>query len=206
MDLFTVGDFHQNDALKDGCIDHVAAADYDLVLLVGDYEDAGYYEELVAGLDTPFIALTGNWDFGFEPPENEEYEKLYNYIQADLFGYRIVMLGAVYPDNFQEETVSFLREVDQEKRIIASHYPPHMLGDLARTGTRAGFPEFRDLIMQAKPALWTCGHIHEDFGRFSLMQTTVLNASAQESGKGWAVTMDDDGIAETSEVVLVDDA
>ncbi|MFB6076610.1 MAG: hypothetical protein ABEK12_00580, partial [Candidatus Nanohaloarchaea archaeon] len=78
----------------------------------------------------------------------------------------------------------FFDDVPHEHRIVASHYPPHMLGDQADNGNRAGFPEFRELIMKEHPALWLCGHIHEDFGEFSLMDTTVLNTASVDSGRG----------------------
>ncbi|MDY6769107.1 MAG: hypothetical protein SVW02_03315, partial [Candidatus Nanohaloarchaea archaeon] len=119
-------------------------------------------------------------------------------------GYKFLLLGAVYPDEFLEEAHEFFQGTPQEKRVVASHYPPHMLQDLADNGNRAGFPEFRELIMREKPALWTCGHIHEDFGKDALMDTVVVNAAAEESGKGWRVEMGEDGVEDAVQVELVE--
>lgn len=204
MELLCIGDFHGSDALRDAAIAEANSGRYDLFLAVGDYEDPDYYTDLVDRVDIPFLALTGNWDFGFEPPDNDEYERLFNYKRVRLDDYHIVLLGAVYPDNFQEEVAAFFEDVPHEKRIIATHYPPHMLGDLTRTGTRAGFDEFRDLLLQTQPAVWVCGHIHEDFGEFELLDTTVLNAAAKETGKGWRVSLGDDGVTAADEVALLD--
>ncbi|MDY6768481.1 MAG: hypothetical protein SVW02_00010, partial [Candidatus Nanohaloarchaea archaeon] len=118
-------------------------------------------------------------------------------------GHHFLLLGAVYPDDLLAEAREFFDGVPPQKRVVASHYPPHMLQDLADNGNRAGFPEFRELIMREKPALWTCGHIHEDFGRDSLMDTVVLNAASEESGKGWRVELGEDGVEEAEEVELV---
>lgn len=204
MRIFAVADFHGEDALRDAAIEEANTGDYDLFIALGDYEEPEYYESLIAPLEIPFVALTGNWDFGFEPPDNNEYTNLFNYKEVEFNEYRIVLLGAIYPDNFGEKIESFFDGVPQEHRIICSHYPPHMLGDLTRTGTRAGFKEFRDLIMKQKPATWLCGHIHEDYGEFELLDTTVLNCAAADTGKAWSITMSDNGVEDTEEVVLVD--
>lgn len=204
MNLFAVADLHRNEELRDAVIEEANSGDYDLFIAVGDYEEADYYESLIAPLQLPFIALTGNWDFGFQPPENGEYERLFNYKEVEFRDYRIVLLGSVYPDDFQEQVAAFFDGVPNGKRIVASHYPPHMLGDLTRMGTRAGFTEFRELIMREKPALWLTGHIHEDFGKYALMNTLVLNCAAIESGKAWRITFNDAGVNGTEEVVLVE--
>lgn len=202
MNLFAAGDFHQNEGLREAVVEHANSGDYDLTILTGDYEDPDYYESLAGALDGPFIALTGNWDFGFEPPENGQYTNLFNYKEVEFGEYHIVLLGSIYPDNFRDRIDDFFDGVPNEYRIVATHYPPHMLGDLTSMGTRAGFTEFRELIMRHKPALWLCGHIHEDFGKFALLDTIVLNCASKESGKAWNIVLGEDGVEETEEVVL----
>lgn len=202
MKVFATGDFHQSEVLREAVIEEANSGEYDLVILTGDYEEADYYKSLTEDLDGPFIALTGNWDFGFEPPENGEYTNLFNYKEVEFGDYRIVLLGSVYPDDFMTRIEEFFKDAPQEKCIVATHYPPHMLGDLTRMGTRAGFTEFREIIMRSKPALWLCGHIHEDYGKFELLKTTVLNCAAKESGKGWSITFADGGVEKTEEVIL----
>jgi Icc-related predicted phosphoesterase len=204
MRIFAAGDFHKSAELQEAVVEQVTTNDYDLVILTGDYEEVEYYEALVDDLTTPFIALTGNWDFGFEPPENGEYTNLFNYKEVVFEDYHVALLGAVYPDDFPARIADFFADVPRHRRIIASHYPPHMLGDLTDMGTRAGFTEFRELIMKEKPAVWLCGHIHEDFGEFELLKTTVLNCASKESGKAWAFDLTADGVTGLDEVVLSD--
>ncbi|MDY6774397.1 MAG: metallophosphoesterase family protein [Candidatus Nanohaloarchaea archaeon] len=204
MKIFTAGDFHGDEELKDGALEEVNSGDYDMFLIIGDYGSPEFYQDLIDRLQVPWLAITGNWDFDFEPPENNEYQHLYNYQKVEYEeGYRFLLLGSVYPDDFLDEAREFFEGTPNHKRVVVSHYPPHMLGDLADNGNRAGFPEIRELIMREKPALWTCGHIHEDFGRFSLMDTTVLNTSSEESGKGWRVELGEEGVRSAEEVELV---
>lgn len=205
MQILAVADFHGDDALREAAIEHANNDGYDLFIGLGDYENETYYKSLVDPLNIPFVSITGNWDFGFEPPKNGEFPNLFNYQEVEFDDYRIVLMGSVYPDDVGKKIEQFFDSVPNEHRIVASHYPPHMLGDLTRTGTRAGFQEFRDIILKHKPALWLCGHIHEDYGKFALMNTIVLNCAAKETGKGWSITMGDDGVEDTEEVVLVEE-
>lgn len=204
MRIFAAGDFHSDEDVKEAVLDEVNGDDYDLCLFTGDYHDPDYYTDLVERLEVPFLSTTGNWDFNFEPPENGEYPHLYNYQLVQYEDYFVVLLGSVYPEDFQKEVHDFFDGTDPAKRIVASHYPPHMLGDLAANGNRAGFQEFRELLLKEKPALWLAGHIHEDFGESSLRGTTVLNTAAKESGKAWRVDMDEDGVESVEQVVLRD--
>lgn len=204
MKIFTAGDFHDNEEIKQAVVEEVNGSDYDMFLGIGDYDTPEFYQDMIGQLKVPWLAVTGNWDFDFQPPENGEYQHLYNYQKVEYEdGYHFLLLGAVYPDELLEEAHEFFEGVPNEKRVVASHYPPHMLCDLAGNGNRAGFPEFRELIMREKPALWTCGHIHEDFGKASLMGTVVVNASSKESGKGWRVELGDDGVEDAVEVELL---
>jgi len=204
MRIFTAGDFHGDESLKEAVVAEANDGGYDMTLFIGDYDTPEFYQDMVDQLEVPWLAITGNWDFDFEPPENNEYQHLYNYQKGEYEdGYRFLLLGSVYPDDFLQEAHEFFEGAPPEKRVVASHYPPHMLQDLADNGNRAGFPEFRELIMREKPSLWTCGHIHEDFGKDSLMDSVVVNAASQESGKGWSVELDD-GVAEAAQVELVE--
>lgn len=202
MNILTAGDFHQEEELKEGLVEEANTGGYGMFLGIGDYHTPEFYEDLVDSLEIPFLCTTGNWDFDFEPPENGEYPHLYNYKKVDFEDYKILLLGSVYPDDVIDQAEAFFDGADHSRRIVVSHYPPHMLGDLADNGNRAGFQEFRELLMRVRPALWTCGHIHEDFGKFALMDTTVLNAASAETGKAWNVEMGDSGVEKAEEVDL----
>ena len=74
-----------------------------------------------------------------------------------------------------------------------SHSPPHGLLDVCGSGSHAGSSYLRKLVQKAapaeRPALWLCGHIHEDRGAVSVgwgdgdaARTVVVNAANANPG------------------------
>lgn len=204
--LFT-SDFHGREDLKDAAIEEANSGDYDLFVNLGDYMDQEYARELFSGMEIPAIGCTGNRDMHFSDEFLDSDEvPVYNFLEAEVDDeYLVILVGGDFPDDFKDELIELIRQHgDPSKVIIGSHFPPHRLGDMIHSGRRIGFEEFREVILREKPALWVSGHVHEDFGRFSLMDTTVLNAASEESGKAFSVTMGDDGgVEELEEIELV---
>ena len=76
--------------------------------------------------------------------------------------------------------------------VLISHSPPHRIVDRCGSGECAGSVYLRTLVQKAaeKPALWLCGHIHEDRGgarvRFGGVDdervTVVVNAANANHG------------------------
>jgi len=202
MKILAAADFHEDQELVDATVEMANSGEFDLFLSPGDFVSRECYEDMVERIEIPAMACTGNWDFDFTPPENDEYQRLFNYILADYEDYKIGMLGAVFPDNYQDEIEEWVEGVNTRKLIMMSHYPPERLGDATVSGTRAGMSGFRKAIMRFKPAIWLCGHIHESFGRYSLMETEVFNCASIESRKGFAIELGEDGVESAEEVEL----
>lgn len=204
MKLFAVGDLHADDALKDAVVNEVNTNEYDLFLGLGDYETKAYYREFAEQLDVTHISCTGNWDFMGEPPENNEFEFLYNYAKVDFDPFKIVLLGGVYPEmpRLKQELREFLADTPREQVIFASHYPPHMLCDLADLGNHAGRPEFKELLHRFKPVLWFCGHIHEAAGINKYSNTIGVNAAAADTPNGYSITVTENGVETITAVNL----
>jgi len=202
MKLLAAADFHEDEELMDAVIEEANSGEYNLVLLPGDFVVPKHYERMRDEIEPPVFGCTGNWDFDFTPPENDAYEHLFNYMKIDWEAYKIGTIGAVFPDDFQDDLREWTEDHDDRRTIVMSHYPPERLGDATVSGNRAGMEGFRQLIMTMKPAVWFCGHIHEAFGHYSLMETDVFNCAVIESGKCFAVEMDDDGVEDFEEVEL----
>ena len=203
MKLLAAADFHNDDKLIESAVKEVNSGDYDLFVLPGDFESPEGYKKVFNPVDVPVIASTGNWDFNFEPPKNDEFESLFNYMKIDFDkDYKFVVIGSVFPDNYQEDVIDWIGDHDNRKLIFVTHYPPKRVGDRAATGVRAGMPGFRKMILKQKPAAWFCGHIHEAFGHYSLMKTDVFNCSVPESKKCFSVELGDEGVESFEEVVL----
>jgi Icc-related predicted phosphoesterase len=204
--LFT-SDFHAKEDLKEAAIEEANSGDYDLFVNLGDYMDKEFAEDLFEQLEIPGIGCTGNRDMMFDDEFLDSDEvPVYNFLEANVDDeYLVILIGGDFPDDIKEEVSSIIEEHgDPSKVIIGSHYPPKKLGDKIHSGRRIGFEQFRELIIREKPGLWVSGHVHEDYGEYSLMNTKVLNAAGEETGKAFAVTMGDDGgIEEVKEVELV---
>lgn len=204
--LFT-SDFHAKEDLKKAAIQEVKNGDYDLFVNLGDYMTEEYANELFDGIEIPALGCTGNRDMAFSNELLDGSEvPVYNFLEADIDDeYLMILIGGDFPDNIKEKVSNLIGEHgDSSKVIIGTHYPPHKTKDKIHTGRRIGFEQFRELIIREKPALWVSGHVHEDFGKTSLVGTEVLNAAGEESGKAWSVTIGDEGgVKEIEEIQLV---
>ncbi len=204
--LFT-SDFHAMEDLKNAAIEEANSGDYDLFVNLGDYMDEEYAEELFEAIDIPAIGCTGNRDLMFDDEFLDSDVPVYNFLEAQVDDeYLVILVGGELTDNYKQEIIELIQEHgDPSKVIVGSHYPPHKLGDRIHSGRRIGFEEFREVILREKPALWVNGHVHEDFGERKLMETTVLNSASEETGKGFSVTIGDEGgVEEVEEVELVE--
>lgn len=202
MKIFAAADFHEDEALLEAVIEEANSGTYDLFLAPGDFVTPADYERIQNEVEIPTIGCTGNWDFNFEPPSNDEYDDLYNYAQITFDEMKIGLIGSVFPDTFVDEMIDWAADFDHRKLVYMSHYPPERLGDATVSGNRAGFAGFRELIMKTQPAAWFCGHIHESYGQYHLMKTEVFNCATIESRKGFAVELGDDGVETAKEVEL----
>ncbi|MFB6245315.1 MAG: metallophosphoesterase [Candidatus Nanohaloarchaea archaeon] len=204
--LFT-SDFHADEELLEAAVQEANSGGYDLFVNLGDFMEKEYAEELFERVEISGLGCTGNRDMFFDDEFlDDDSVPVYNFLEADIDGeYKLVLIGGDFPDDINEEVHEIAKEVDSEKLMIGSHYPPKKLNDRIHSGDRIGFEEFREIIMREKPAAWVSGHVHEDFGRDSLLGTEALNAAADETGKAWSVTIGEDGGVEgVEEVTLVE--
>lgn len=205
LKILITSDFHEKEGLKEAAIEEANSDDYDLFINLGDYMSEEYAEELFNGIEGAAVGTTGNRDMMFSEEFMNGDTPVYNFLEADIDDeYKLILIGGDFPEDVKDQVEELLEEADPDKVIVGSHYPPHKLGDRIHSGRRIGFEQFRELIMKHKPALWASGHVHEDFGEYSLLNTTVLNAAAEESGKAFSVTIGDEGgVREVNEVKLI---
>ncbi len=207
LKILVTSDFHAMEELKEAAIEEANSGDYDLFINLGDYMDEDYTLDLFDRIKIPAIGCTGNRDLFLEEELVEGDAPVFNFLEATVDDeYLVILLGGDFPDDVKEQVTELIEEHgDPSKVIVGSHYPPKKLGDKIHSGRRIGFEQFRELIMRQKPALWISGHVHESFGEYSLMGTTVLNAAAEKSGKAFSVTIGDEGgVEEVEEITLVE--
>ena len=206
LKILVTSDFHQKEDLKEAAIEEANSGDYDLFLNLGDYMSEEYAEDLFDQIEGAAVGTTGNRDMMFSEEFLNGETPVYNFLEADIDDeYKLILIGGDFPEDIKEQIDDLLDDFDTDKVIIGSHYPPHKLGDRIHSGKRIGFEQFREMILRHKPALWASGHVHEDFGEYSLMNTTVLNAAAEETSKAFSVTIGDEGgVEEVEEITLVE--
>lgn len=61
--------------------------------------------------------------------------------------------------------------------ILITHGPPYGRGDNTPRGERVGCKDLRDAIIEKKPRVHICGHIHAGHGASLLEETICINAS-----------------------------
>jgi Icc-related predicted phosphoesterase len=204
LKILVTSDFHNIEDLKQAAVKEANSGDYDLFINLGDYMSEEYAEDLFSQVECSAIGTTGNRDMMFSEEFMNGETPVYNFLEADIDDeYKLILLGGDFPEDVKEQVTDLIEDFDSDKVIIGSHYPPHKLGDRIHSGDRIGFEQFREIILKHKPALWASGHVHEDFGEYSLMGTTVLNAAAEESGKAFSVTIGEEGgVEEVEEIEL----
>jgi predicted phosphohydrolase len=67
--------------------------------------------------------------------------------------------------------------IPKDTDVLITHGPPYGYGDLSSEGKRQGDPELLSAIKRVKPRVNVFGHIHEDYGRWKVGNTLLINAS-----------------------------
>jgi uncharacterized protein len=67
----------------------------------------------------------------------------------------------------------------EHHNIVLSHSPPRDCLDLTKAGVRIGSPALRDHILEHRPLLVVCGHVHEAAGIENLGKTMVVNTACR---------------------------
>lgn len=208
LKILVTSDFHAKEDLKDAAIEEANSGDYDLFINLGDYMGFDYADNLFDSIEIPAIGTTGNRDTMEKDKFEESDIPVYKFLEANIDDdYLVILIGGSFPDDIKEQVTEIIEDHgNPDKVIIGSHYPPKNLQDTIHSGRHIGFDQFREIILKNKPALWMSGHVHEDYGRNSLFNTEVINAASEESGKGYAVELSDEGGVENiEEIVLVED-
>ena len=92
-----------------------------------------------------------------EPRQPEFYQWAFN-VHRDNMG----LVWDQVPDNID---------------VLLTHGPPWGVGDRSSRNQHVGCKAQREYILEKKPRLVVCGHIHPGYGVHILGNTTVVNAS-----------------------------
>lgn len=197
MRIFATADLH-GDRRKMHLLSD-ASETVDMVLVCGDIggysgtwphgisqaqeEDVKYLDGILSSLPCPGYYILGNDDW----TEYTGPGRLLSPVVQD--SYQFVPFEFVSTTPFQTN-----REVNDHRifyeltrltagpdTVMVAHTPPYRAGDRVRNGERVGSYSLHRWLLESKPALWLCGHVHEDPCTVLVGSTLVCNCSTGAS-------------------------
>jgi len=171
--------------------------DGDILIHAGDVSSVGRPHEIKDFLDwfsnTPFthkIFIAGNHDWWFENNTdiaNEYKDKGVHY----LFDSSVVIDGIKFygspwqPEFFNwafnlprgEKLAEKWNEIPVDTDILITHGPAYRILDTTPSWEKVGCEDLFNKIMEIKPKIHVCGHIHGSYGQKEFNGVEFLNAS-----------------------------
>jgi len=192
MDIICISDTHN---LHDKLI---LPAKGDLIIHAGDLTEAGTERELkeffnwFANLPYPYkICIAGNHDFLLEKTTKQKLKNLVPknviYLEDETVNINgINFWGSPHiPTNhnwaFKKtplEMEAHWKKIPNNTDILITHTPPKGILDESNKETEIGCPYLRKQISIIKPKFHIFGHLHENYGKVILQETTYVNATS----------------------------
>lgn len=138
----------------------------------------------------PVIGIAGNHDLIFETKPTFPESLPWTYLcdsavrQRGMAG--LCIYGTPWQPPFfdwafnlpEEQLAKKWALIPEDIDILLLHGPPHGYGDLSHYGnTHTGSPSLTQRILEVRPKLVVCGHIHEAYGEYSIDGIRCLNVS-----------------------------
>lgn len=172
--------------------------DCDVLLICGDL--AMYHKEQYIWLRDEFrpwihelnkrmqvIGVAGNHDITFEKAPEIVPSMAWRYLQDSGFEFGgLKFWGAPWQRRCGDMSFN-LDEPELAKKwdlippdtdVLVLHGPPYGYGDFSNYGhVHAGSPTLTQKILEIRPKLVACGHIHYSYGRYDLDGTIIINGA-----------------------------
>jgi Icc-related predicted phosphoesterase len=169
----------------------------DILVHAGDCTSMGQKHEINEFLkwfsNTDFehkIFIAGNHDFGFEKETDidQQFKDLgVTYLfDNDITIDGIKFYGSPWQPEFYnwafnlprgEELASKWEKIPDDVDILITHGPAYGILDYAPIGGHVGCEELYRKIVEVKPKIHVCGHIHDSYGQKTMGGIEFLNAS-----------------------------
>ena len=169
----------------------------DILVHAGDCTSMGQKHEINEFLkwfsNTDFehkIFIAGNHDFGFEKETDidQQFKDLgVTYLfDNDITIDGIKFYGSPWQPEFYnwafnlprgEELASKWEKIPDDVDILITHGPAYGILDYAPIGGHVGCEELYRKIVEVKPKIHVCGHIHDGYGQKTMGGIEFLNAS-----------------------------
>jgi uncharacterized protein len=203
MLIYAVADIHAKPERLEQIQSNIAVYHPDVLIIAGDifnYLNPKPVLESLNRINVPVLAVRGNSDPAYLAGYFNSYSKvrLMHARRVMLNGKAFAGVSGTIPVPFRSRVGLLERYLMQKIRpmidaetIFIAHPPPY--GTLDRVGGRfhAGSAMVRDLVVQKRPRILVCGHIHEDTGTAMLNETMVVNCCMSRGGQGALIEIND---------------
>lgn len=202
MIIYAVSDLHARPERLESVRSNITAHQPDVLVIAGDiinYIKPVWVLEQLNGIGVPVLAVRGNSDPAYMARYFAAYPnvRLLNASRITVNGISFTGLSGTIPVPFrtrvgfrEKHLMEKLRSMIDPETVLIAHPPPY--GTLDRVGKKihAGSALVRDLVLQTRPRMLICGHIHEDAGMAKLEETMVLNCCVTHKGQGALIELD----------------
>ena len=172
----------------------------DILIHCGDISSRGFMTEIknflewfdgVKGYEHK-IFIAGNHDFGFQDNPKECAELLKNYPGITYLEDNSIIIDGIkiygspwqpkffnwaFNVNRGEEIAKKWEKIPQDTDILITHGPVFGILDLTNRNERVGCEDLYNKVMEIKPKVHACGHIHYSYAMKEMDGMTFINAS-----------------------------
>ncbi len=186
MKLLAFTDIHADMGLLRKLVKRAQKKDIEVVVCAGDFSifenHAGVVLTLMEKIGKPIVIIPGN----HETPERLAHwckkHPLFKFVHKCLWRYHEWAFVGWGTDGFSLRNVEmrnaareFRTQLKKEDKVImVTHQPPHGTDLDNLDGRHVGNIDIRKAIERIKPALYICGHLHENAGKSGKLGSTMM--------------------------------
>lgn len=204
MKCYAVADLHGKPHRLETVRKNVSALKPDVVVAAGDITSFRNADKVIGVLDrigAPVLGIRGNTDLR---PVDRALRRYPNTGSLHLFprtvdGVRIVGISGTIPVPFrsricwrEKKALDTLAGMVDARTLVVAHPPPFGILDAVMGKKPAGSPGLLDFLLEHRPAVLICGHIHEDAGARKVKDTWVVNCAVGKKCSGAWIEYDGD--------------
>jgi len=205
MRIYAVADIHGKPAKIARIRQVILELKPDALVVAGDitgYVNSNAVISQLNHMPAPVLAIRGNTDL-------EKVDRLLDYYpntsslhlrEQKINGLKFVGVSGTIPVPFrsrigwcEKRVINTLAAQVDDTSVLVVHSPPRGVLDEAFGRLHTGCRRLYQLVVQRRPRLVLCGHIHERPGIAYIGQTTVVNCNVARAGRGAVVDFESDG-------------
>ena len=213
--ILGMADLHDNIEMLNKLNDIDLDGDIDIIAFCGDLHNGSDKElarpvaEALSKLGAPVLIVPGNMDRKEVVPNLWKEVGLINIHERSyrMGDYGFIGMGGMIvrnPSRIGDPSRYYHTDEDLYKslvntykdisnltyRIILTHQPPRNARDTIYSGEKTGSISLHRFVIENRPELLLCGHIHEDRGEVQIGSTKIVNVGEMRMGHAVIIEID----------------